>query len=68
MAEDYIQGMGFEGSQYVVYCHGDKDHDHIHIVASRIRITDGTMINNIWDYVRSEKLIRELEFYPKRFR
>jgi hypothetical protein len=61
IAEEYLEGMEFTDSQYVVYRHSDKDHDHIHIVASRIRITDGTTVNDSWDYVRSEKLIRELE-------
>ena len=61
IAEDYVRGMDFGESQYVVYRHSDKDHDHVHIVASRIRITDGTTVNDSWDYVRSEKLIRELE-------
>lgn len=61
IAEEYLLGMEFTDSQYVVYRHSDKDHDHIHIVASRIRITDGTTVNDSWDYVRSEKLIRELE-------
>ena len=61
IAEDYLAGMEFNDSQYVVYRHSDRDHDHIHIVASRIRITDGTTVNDSWDYVRSEKQIRELE-------
>lgn len=61
IASDYLAGMEFNDSQYVVYRHSDKDHDHVHIVASRIRITDGTTVNDSWDYVRSEKQIRELE-------
>jgi Relaxase/Mobilisation nuclease domain len=61
IANDYLKGMGFSGCQYVVYRHGDRDHDHIHIVASRIRITDGTTVNDSWDFVRSMKLVRELE-------
>jgi len=61
IADDYINGMGFEGSQYVTYRHGDKDHDHVHIVASRVRITDGSTVSDSWDYPRSEKLIRSLE-------
>jgi hypothetical protein len=61
IAEEYLVGMEFNDSQYVLYRHSDKDHDHVHIVASRIRITDGTTVNDSWDYVRSEKLIRELE-------
>ncbi len=61
IASEYLTGMEFIGSQYVVYRHNDRDHDHIHIVASRIRITDGTTVSDSWDYVRSEQLIRELE-------
>ena len=53
--------MGFSGSQYVVYRHADKEHDHIHIVASRIRLTDGSTVSDSWDYRRSEELIRSLE-------
>jgi len=61
IAADYVQGMGFEGSQYVVYRHGDRDHDHVHVVASRVRITDGSTVSDSWDYPRSEKVIRRLE-------
>ncbi len=61
LGREYLEGMGFAGSQYVIYRHRDTDHDHIHIVASRIRITDGTTVSDSWDYVRSEKLIRSLE-------
>ena len=61
IADDYVSGMGFDESQYVVYRHGDRDHDHIHIVASRIRLTDGMTVSDSWDYRRSETLIRSLE-------
>ena len=61
IADDYVSGMGFDESQYVVYRHGDRDHEHIHIVASRVRLTDGTTVSDSWDYRRSETLIRSLE-------
>ena len=61
IAADYIEGMGFSGSQYAVYRHADRDHDHIHIVASRIRLTDGSTVSDSWDYRRSEVLLRLLE-------
>jgi Relaxase/Mobilisation nuclease domain len=61
IAQEYLKGMGFEGCQYVVYRHSDQDHDHIHMVASRIRLVDGKTISDSWDYRRSEVLIRELE-------
>lgn len=61
LAADYLTGMGFRDSQYVIYRHSDRDHDHIHIVASRIRLTDGSTVSDSWDYRRSETLIRSLE-------
>ncbi len=57
----YLEGMGFDSNQYVVYRHGDTDHDHVHIVASRIRLDNSKVVSDSWDYVRSENLIRELE-------
>jgi hypothetical protein len=61
IASDYLRGMGFEGSQYVIYRHSDRSHDHIHLVACRIRVTDGSTVSDSWDYRRSEELIRSLE-------
>ena len=61
IAEDYLKGMGFQGCQHVVYRHTDTEHDHIHVVASRITLTDGATVSDSWDYKRSEALVRELE-------
>jgi hypothetical protein len=61
IAQDYVNGMGFGNCQYVVYHHHDQEHDHIHIVASRIQITDGKTVSDSWDYRRSQQLLRELE-------
>jgi len=61
IADDYRQGMGFEGSQYAIFHHADTEHDHIHIVASRTRFEDGSTVSDSWDYRRSEVLIRKLE-------
>lgn len=60
IALDYLNGMGFDDNQYVVVRHTDRDHDHIHIVASRIKLT-GECVHDGWDYRRSEQLIRQLE-------
>ena len=57
----YLKEMGFDSNQYVVYRHSNTDHDHVHIVASRIRLDDSKVVHDGWDYVRSENLIRELE-------
>lgn len=61
IAKDYLTGMGFKDCQHVVYQHSDTEHDHIHVVASRTRFTDGSTVSDSWDYARSEKLVRELE-------
>lgn len=60
LALDYLQGMGFTDNPYVVVAHHDTAHEHIHLVASRIR-NDGTTVSDSWNYRRSEKLIRQLE-------
>jgi Relaxase/Mobilisation nuclease domain len=61
IAADFIQGMDFNGSQYVIYRHHDQEHDHIHIALCRIRLTDGTTVSDRWDFRRAEALIRKLE-------
>lgn len=60
ITQKYLQAMGFNMNQYTVVRHVDREHDHAHIVASRIRL-DGTTVSDSWDYRRSEVVIRKLE-------
>lgn len=60
VAEDYMKAIGFDNNQYVVAKHTDTEHDHIHIVGSRIRF-DGTVVDDSWDYYKSQQVIRALE-------
>ena len=60
IAADYMKTMGFDNNQYTVVKHNDTDHDHVHIVASRIRL-DGSVVDDSWDYYRSQETIRQLE-------
>lgn len=53
-------GDGLHNSQYAIARHQDTDHEHIHIIASRIRM-DGTVVSDSWDYRRSEVVVRQLE-------
>ena len=53
--------MGFDSNQFATYHHNNTDSDHIHIVASRIRFDSGKVVHDSWDYVRSEKVLREIE-------
>ena len=61
IADRYLDGMGFIDNQYVVYRHLDTDDSHIHLIASRIRLTDGSCVSDSWNYRRSEVLLREIE-------
>jgi hypothetical protein len=61
IAEKYMVAMGYTSNQYAIYRHSDRDHDHIHICASRISLDDGKITSDSWEYVRSEKIIRQLE-------
>lgn len=47
---------------YVVVKHNDTEHQHIHIVAGRVRY-DGSCVSNFWDYRKSEQVLRVLENY-----
>ncbi|HEY9634829.1 MAG TPA: relaxase/mobilization nuclease domain-containing protein [Coleofasciculaceae cyanobacterium] len=65
IAHRWLIGMEFLGeglscSQYLIARHHDTDHEHIHIIASRIRM-DGSVVSDSWDYRRSEVIVRQLE-------
>ena len=60
LAKDYLEGMGFNENQYIVYKHFDVNHSHIHIVANRVNFC-GNVVSDPQDYKRSESLIRKLE-------
>jgi len=60
VADRYVEGMGFKGSQYVAVKHNDTNHSHMHIVASRIRM-NGSVVSESHDYRRSETLVRGIE-------
>jgi hypothetical protein len=65
IAQHWLKSMKFLGdelnqSQYVVARHHDTNHEHIHIIASRIRM-NGSVVPDSWDYLRSEVILRQLE-------
>ena len=60
IAQRYMQGMGYGDSAYTLVRHNDAEHDHVHIIASRIR-PDGSVVSDSNDYQRQEKLMREIE-------
>ena len=56
----YLDGMGLEQNQFVITRHTDTEHEHIHILANRIRF-DGSVTSDSRDYRRQETLMREIE-------
>ncbi len=56
----YFKEMGFTNNRYVAVKHNDKEHEHIHLVTSRIR-NDGSVVSDSWDMYRSQKVIRKIE-------
>ncbi len=57
---DYLKGMGFDDNQYIMYRHFDQGHEHIHIIANRVKLS-GNLVSDSKDYERSERLVRKLE-------
>ena len=62
IAADFMKKMGFREvvTQYVVNRHGDTDHDHIHILASRIGL-DGSVWHGEWEARRAIEATQQLE-------
>ena len=56
----YLDGMGLEQNQFVITRHTDTEHEHVHILANRIRF-DGSVTSDSQDYKRQEALMREIE-------
>ncbi|MHC5762200.1 relaxase/mobilization nuclease domain-containing protein [Nostoc sp.] len=61
IGDRYMKEMGFDANQFVIFRHHNTDDDHIHIAASRIRIDTGLVVHDSWDYLRSEKVLRQIE-------
>ncbi len=60
IASDYLEAMGFAQNQYILVRHTDTEHDHVHLVISRIRM-DGTTVADWLDYRQAETVLRSLE-------
>ncbi len=63
LGDRYLQGMGFDlfEHQYLMVRHIDRQHEHIHIIASRINVLSGQVVDDAFDRYRSQAVIRGLE-------
>ncbi len=61
ISKDYISGMGYEDVPYTIFKHNDADHQHVHIVHSRIG-NDGCIGHkDKFDLKRNKEVCKELE-------
>ena len=60
IAKDYLEKMGFNDNQYLIFRHHDAHHPHIHLLVNRIRF-DGQVVSDSNNYQRSEQALREIE-------
>lgn len=66
-AQAYMDKIGFGDCQWVLVRHDDtktlegKERPHFHIIANRVRITDGKVVTAWRDWRRSEIALRALE-------
>lgn len=68
VAQEYLKDMGYlpknksfaeAESQYVAIRHHDRDHEHLHIIASRVKL-DGSLVRDSYDYFSSQVSTRRL--------
>ena len=67
VAEEYLKEMGYLpnkeensiASQFVAVRHQDRNHEHLHLIASRIRL-DGTTVSDSFDYFKAQEITRRL--------
>jgi len=66
-AQAYMDKIGFSDCQWVLAEHNDtktpkgEERPHFHIIANRVRITDGKVVTAWCDWRRSELALRQLE-------
>lgn len=56
----YLKGMDLDNNQFVITRHTDTDHEHIHVIANRIKF-NGEVTSDSNDYRRQEVIMREIE-------
>ena len=60
IGQRWLAEMGYNDNQYIITRHTDTEHEHIHILASRITHT-GDVVSDSWDWRRQESIMRDIE-------
>lgn len=61
IAQDFAAAFGFTDNPMVVFRHGEKDHDHFHIIASRVNLDGINTAQTKHNYRRVGEFCREME-------
>ena len=59
IAVEYMKQIGYGNTQFIMVCHNDRQHPHVHLVINRID-NDGKRISDNNERFRSTKVCREL--------
>ena len=57
---DYLMKLGFDNNQFIMYRHTDTKHEHIHIVANRVRYS-GRLVSDSNIKRKSRNILNDLE-------
>ena len=60
IGQEYLKLMGFTNNPYLLVHHTDLPHDHILLVAGRVK-ADGKCVSDSFDYYRNKQAVRQLE-------
>jgi relaxase-like protein len=61
IAEQFLQRMGYEDSQYVAVEHRDRGHQHVHLVVSRVRLDGSLVREELGDFYKAMEVCRHIE-------
>src|SRR6185436_917759 len=59
VARRYLSALGYDDTPYVLVRHTNREHDHVHIIASRVRY-DGSVVSDRQDRFKGLAAVREL--------
>ena len=61
IAQDFAQTFGLANNPMVVFRHSEKDHDHFHIIASRVNLDGANSAQSVHNFRRIGQFCREME-------
>ena len=60
LAKEYLDGMGFKDTQYLIVRHLETEHPHFHIIYNRVNL-HGKAVNERNNFKRSDKVVKALK-------